>query len=100
MMLDPKRVKRILANRQSAARSKERRMAYTMQLEGKMNGLEHQRDDLVGQMDKAKKETVAMKQMGVDMDKEVRGRRGGRIREGDGLRGAGGCMGVTGGMQA
>jgi hypothetical protein len=72
MLLDPKRVKRILANRQSAARSKERRLAYTLQLESKMNGLENQKDDLLGQMDKARKETVAMRQMEAQMDKEVR----------------------------
>jgi hypothetical protein len=40
LLLDPKRVKRILANRQSAARSKERRQAYTMELEGKLKRLQ------------------------------------------------------------
>jgi hypothetical protein len=40
LLLDPKRVKRILANRQSAARSKERRQAYTLELEGKLKRLQ------------------------------------------------------------
>ncbi|WIA30434.1 hypothetical protein OEZ86_000518 [Tetradesmus obliquus] len=46
MLLDPKRVKRIMANRQSAARSKERRMNYTMQLEGKLQSIHSEVDRL------------------------------------------------------
>ena len=34
--MDPKRVKRILANRQSAARSKERKLRYMYELESKV----------------------------------------------------------------
>nr|KAJ0213839.1 hypothetical protein LSAT_V11C400195690 [Lactuca sativa] len=37
---DPKRAKRILANRQSAARSKERKMRYITKLEHKLHGVE------------------------------------------------------------
>lgn len=48
LMLDPKRVKRILANRQSAARSKTRRMAYTHELESKLSSM-HLEVDNVGQ---------------------------------------------------
>ncbi|XP_042386036.1 bZIP transcription factor 29-like [Zingiber officinale] len=39
-MADPKRVKRILANRQSAARSKERKMRYIAELEHKVQALQ------------------------------------------------------------
>jgi hypothetical protein len=40
LTLDPKRVKRILANRLSAARSKERRVKYTLELEAKVQALD------------------------------------------------------------
>lgn len=39
-LLDPKRAKRILANRQSAARSKERKIKYTSELEKKVQTLQ------------------------------------------------------------
>lgn len=39
-MLDPKKAKRILANRQSAARSKERKLRYISELEGQVAVLE------------------------------------------------------------
>ncbi|TVU12233.1 hypothetical protein EJB05_45866, partial [Eragrostis curvula] len=39
-LLDPKRAKRILANRQSAARSKERKIKYTSELERKVQTLQ------------------------------------------------------------
>ncbi|KAL1561152.1 transcription factor VIP1-like [Salvia divinorum] len=39
-LLDPKRAKRILANRQSAARSKERKTRYTSELERKVQTLQ------------------------------------------------------------
>lgn len=39
-LLDPKRAKRILANRQSAARSKERKIHYTSELERKVQTLQ------------------------------------------------------------
>eukprot|EP00879_Flechtneria_rotunda_P005803 GHRR01006106.1.p1 GENE.GHRR01006106.1~~GHRR01006106.1.p1 ORF type:complete len:837 (+),score=465.82 GHRR01006106.1:846-3356(+) len=51
MLLDPKRIKRIMANRQSAARSKERRMNYTMQLEGKLQNLSQEMEKLTAQLD-------------------------------------------------
>ncbi|KAG6486879.1 bZIP transcription factor 29-like [Zingiber officinale] len=37
---DPKRVKRILANRQSAARSKEKKLRYISELENKVQALQ------------------------------------------------------------
>ncbi|GAB2270605.1 hypothetical protein Dimus_005487 [Dionaea muscipula] len=39
-LIDPKRAKRILANRQSAARSKERKLRYTTELERKVQTLQ------------------------------------------------------------
>ncbi|CAL9753464.1 unnamed protein product [Musa acuminata subsp. burmannicoides] len=49
-MTDPKRVKRILANRQSAARSKERRMKYIAELEHKVQALQTQTTTLSAQL--------------------------------------------------
>ncbi|KAF6244144.1 hypothetical protein COO60DRAFT_97923 [Scenedesmus sp. NREL 46B-D3] len=51
MLLDPKRVKRIMANRQSAARSKERRTSYTMQLESKLQSIHNEVDRLNAQLE-------------------------------------------------
>lgn len=51
LLLDPKRVKRIMANRQSAARSKERRMNYTMQLESKLQSLNQEAEKLKGKLE-------------------------------------------------
>ncbi|KAI8465410.1 MAG: hypothetical protein J3K34DRAFT_461427 [Monoraphidium minutum] len=39
LSLDPKRIKRIIANRESAARSKERRVQYALELEAKADAL-------------------------------------------------------------
>ncbi|XP_010519397.1 PREDICTED: transcription factor VIP1-like [Tarenaya hassleriana] len=41
-LIDPKRAKRILANRQSAARSKERKIRYTNELEKKVQTLQNE----------------------------------------------------------
>ncbi|KAG2291062.1 hypothetical protein Bca4012_006992 [Brassica carinata] len=46
---DPKRVKRILANRQSAARSKERKMRYIVELEHKVQTLQTEATTLSAQ---------------------------------------------------
>ncbi|KAL0698599.1 hypothetical protein Bca4012_054721 [Brassica carinata] len=48
-MSDPKRVKRILANRQSAARSKERKMRYIVELEHKVQTLQTEATTLSAQ---------------------------------------------------
>ncbi|XP_076926742.1 bZIP transcription factor 29-like [Bidens hawaiensis] len=49
-LTDPKRVKRILANRQSAARSKERKMRYIVELENKVQTLQNESTTLCAQV--------------------------------------------------
>lgn len=49
-LTDPKRVKRILANRQSAARSKERKMRYISELENKVQTLQNEATTLSAQL--------------------------------------------------
>ncbi|KAF8727922.1 hypothetical protein HU200_018490 [Digitaria exilis] len=49
-LADPKRVKRVLANRQSAARSKERRMRYIAELEQKVQILQAEATTLSAQL--------------------------------------------------
>ncbi|MFS8031362.1 putative transcription factor bZIP family [Helianthus anomalus] len=49
-LTDPKRVKRILANRQSAARSKERKMRYIAELENKVQTLQNEATALFTQI--------------------------------------------------
>ena len=48
-LLDPKRAKRILANRQSAARSKERKMRYISELERRVALLQGEASSLTSQ---------------------------------------------------
>ncbi|XP_047311442.1 transcription factor RF2b-like [Impatiens glandulifera] len=48
--VDPKRVKRILANRQSAARSKERKARYILELERKVQSLQTEATNLAAQL--------------------------------------------------
>ncbi|URE49259.1 hypothetical protein MUK42_14474 [Musa troglodytarum] len=49
-LLDPRRAKRILANRQSAARSKERKVRYTNELERKVQTLQTEATTLSAQL--------------------------------------------------
>ncbi|XP_022773379.1 transcription factor VIP1-like isoform X2 [Durio zibethinus] len=49
-LIDPKRAKRILANRQSAARSKERKIRYTNELEKKVQTLQTEATNLSAQV--------------------------------------------------
>ncbi|CAN4121217.1 unnamed protein product [Withania somnifera] len=49
-LIDPKRAKRILANRQSAARSKERKIRYTNELEKKVQTLQTEATTLSAQI--------------------------------------------------
>ncbi|KAM3361130.1 transcription factor VIP1 [Capsicum galapagoense] len=49
-LIDPKRAKRILANRQSAARSKERKIRYTNELERKVQTLQTEATNLSAQI--------------------------------------------------
>ncbi|MFS7944823.1 putative transcription factor bZIP family [Helianthus anomalus] len=49
-LVDPKRAKRILSNRQSAARSKERKIRYTDELERKVQTLQNEATTLSTQV--------------------------------------------------
>ncbi|KAB2628209.1 transcription factor PosF21 [Pyrus ussuriensis x Pyrus communis] len=57
---DPKRAKRILANRQSAARSKERKMRYIQELEHKVQTLQTEATTLSAQFTKLQRESVSL----------------------------------------
>ncbi|XP_076900479.1 transcription factor VIP1-like [Bidens hawaiensis] len=59
-LIDPKRAKRILANRQSAARSKERKTRYTSELEKKVKTLQTEATTLSAQVTKLQRETSDM----------------------------------------
>ncbi|KAK9073104.1 hypothetical protein SSX86_007426 [Deinandra increscens subsp. villosa] len=59
-LIDPKRAKRILANRQSAARSKERKVKYTSQLEKKVQTLQTEATTLSAQVTKLERETTGL----------------------------------------
>lgn len=53
VLLDPKRVRRIIANRQSAAKSKERKQHYHEQLEHALALAQEERDDLAEHTERA-----------------------------------------------
>ncbi|XVE55169.1 hypothetical protein DITRI_Ditri03aG0138200 [Diplodiscus trichospermus] len=56
-LIDPKRAKRILANRQSAARSKERKIRYTSELERKVQTLQTEATNLSAQVTMLQRES-------------------------------------------
>ncbi|KAL8171926.1 hypothetical protein V2J09_023730 [Rumex salicifolius] len=56
-LMDPKRAKRILANRQSAARSKERKIHYTNELERKVQTLQTEATTLSAQVTLLQRDT-------------------------------------------
>ncbi|KAJ8466296.1 hypothetical protein OPV22_028848 [Ensete ventricosum] len=56
-LVDPKRTKRILANRQSAARSKERKMRYIAELERKVQTLQTEATTLSAQLTMLQRDT-------------------------------------------
>ncbi|CAL9199888.1 unnamed protein product [Musa hybrid cultivar] len=56
-LVDPKRTKRILANRQSAARSKERKMRYIAELERKVQTLQTEATTLLAQLTMLQRDT-------------------------------------------
>ncbi|GAB2294171.1 hypothetical protein Dimus_028391 [Dionaea muscipula] len=58
--IDPKRAKRIWANRQSAARSKERKMRYIAELERKVQTLQTQATSLSAQLALLQRDTNSM----------------------------------------
>ncbi|KAK7315221.1 hypothetical protein VNO77_33758 [Canavalia gladiata] len=57
-LIDPKRAKRILANRQSAARSKERKIRYTSELERKVQTLQTEATNLSAQLTMLQRDTT------------------------------------------
>ncbi|KAK4804722.1 hypothetical protein SAY86_004539 [Trapa natans] len=59
-MSDPKRAKRILANRQSAARSKERKMRYISELEHKVQTLQTEATTLSAQLTILQRDSVGL----------------------------------------
>lgn len=59
-LLDPKRAKRILANRQSAARSKERKMRYITDLERKVQTLQTEATTLFAQLTMLQRDTSGL----------------------------------------
>ncbi|KAJ6835217.1 transcription factor VIP1 [Iris pallida] len=59
-LLDPKRAKRILANRQSAARSKERKVRYTGELERKVQMLQTEATTLSAQLTLLQRDTTGL----------------------------------------
>jgi chromosome segregation ATPase len=59
-LIDPKRAKRILANRQSAARSKERKMRYISELERKVQTLQTEATTLSAQLTMLQKDSSGL----------------------------------------
>ncbi|KAI3460484.1 hypothetical protein Pfo_017147 [Paulownia fortunei] len=59
-LIDPKRAKRILANRQSAARSKERKIHYTNELERKVQTLQTEATTLSAQITLLQRDTTGL----------------------------------------
>eukprot|EP00249_Psilotum_nudum_P019960 c27496_g1_i4 orf=569-1723(+) len=59
-LVDPKRAKRILANRQSAARSKERKMRYISELERKVQTLQTEATTLSAQLTMLQRDTTGL----------------------------------------
>lgn len=59
-LTDPKRVKRILANRQSAARSKERKMRYITELENKVQTLQIETTTLSAQLTLLQRDSASL----------------------------------------
>ncbi|GKU90644.1 hypothetical protein SLEP1_g4614 [Rubroshorea leprosula] len=59
-LIDPKRAKRILANRQSAARSKERKIRYTNELERKVQTLQTEATSLSAQVTLLQRDTTGL----------------------------------------
>lgn len=59
-LIDPKRAKRILANRQSAARSKERKIRYTSELERKVQTLQTEATTLSAQVTILQRDTTGL----------------------------------------
>ncbi|KAL3650349.1 hypothetical protein CASFOL_006752 [Castilleja foliolosa] len=65
--LDPKRAKRILANRQSAARSKERKARYISELERKVQTLQTEATTLSAQLTLFQRDTTGLSSENTDL---------------------------------
>ncbi|EPS63761.1 hypothetical protein M569_11024, partial [Genlisea aurea] len=65
---DPKRAKRILANRKSAARSKERKMRYITELELKIGTLQGEASALCSQLAMLQRDSIQL----TDQNKELK----------------------------
>ncbi|KAE8666485.1 Transcription factor RF2b [Hibiscus syriacus] len=59
-LIDPKRAKRILANRQSAARSKERKIRYTSELQRRVQTLQTEATNLSAQVTMLERDTTGL----------------------------------------
>eukprot|EP00241_Pyramimonas_parkeae_P011048 CAMPEP_0114225898 /NCGR_PEP_ID=MMETSP0058-20121206/936_1 /TAXON_ID=36894 /ORGANISM="Pyramimonas parkeae, CCMP726" /LENGTH=244 /DNA_ID=CAMNT_0001336571 /DNA_START=335 /DNA_END=1069 /DNA_ORIENTATION=+ len=70
-LLDPKRAKRILANRQSAARSKERKMRYITELERRVSLLQAEASSLRKQHTALQTEAERLRQERSTLDEEL-----------------------------
>ncbi|EEF44053.1 transcription factor RF2b [Ricinus communis] len=65
--LDPKRAKRILANRQSAARSKERKARYILELERKVQTLQTEATTLSAQLTLFQRDTTGLSTENIEL---------------------------------
>lgn len=70
-MIDPKRAKRILANRQSAARSKERKTRYILELEEKVTFYEQESVALKATLAILQRETTSLAKVNDGMSKKM-----------------------------
>ncbi|KAL6652468.1 hypothetical protein ACP70R_011393 [Stipagrostis hirtigluma subsp. patula] len=70
-LVDPKRAKRILANRQSAARSKERKMRYIAELERKVHTLQTEATTLSAQLAMLQRDTTGLTSENSDLKMRV-----------------------------
>ncbi|KAL6903581.1 hypothetical protein ACP4OV_004394 [Aristida adscensionis] len=70
-LVDPKRAKRILANRQSAARSKERKMRYIAELERKVHTLQTEATTLSAQLSMLQRDTTGLTSENSDLKVRV-----------------------------
>ncbi|KNA20511.1 hypothetical protein SOVF_051660 [Spinacia oleracea] len=68
---DPKRAKRILANRQSAARSKERKARYMQELEKRVKSLQTEATALSVQLSLFKRDTGSLTSENIDLRRQL-----------------------------
>ncbi|KXZ48115.1 hypothetical protein GPECTOR_30g210 [Gonium pectorale] len=71
LLLDPKRVRRILANRMSAAKSKERKQQYTVQLTQMLDDSAAAREVLLRQEERLRRDSGALEAYLLETQREV-----------------------------